>query len=498
MSAIGYDGASTSSSVEDTRSAGAGRPAVPDAHAPRGAAGRSGGTPRKGWFTALLRRLHFFAGLLVGPFILVAAVSGALYAIAPSIEKVMYAHELSATSPAAGMPLADQIRAAEAYVGDGSSPVAVRPAPSPGDTTRVMFADESLPASTTRAIFVDPATAEIRGDLAAYGTSGALPLRHWISDLHRSLHLGEPGRLYSELAASWLGIVALAGLGLWIGRFVRARRGRRDLLRPNRAHRGYRRLSGWHSAVGIWVVLGAVFLSATGITWSAYAGAHVSDLRTAVGEGTPSLTTSLDGVAAAGGEHAGHGGAAPAPADGAADPAAFDTVLAIAQRINVNTGDVEIRPPAAAGSAWVVQEIHRSFPTEVDAVAIDGSRMQVTDRVDFADYPLLAKLSRWGIDTHSGTMFGLANQLVLFVLALGIATLVVLGYAMWWRRRPTRGVASPPARGAVRDAPWWGVTAVIVVAVGIGLFLPLVGYTLAVFVVVDVLVGRWARRRVAR
>lgn len=474
-------------------------PAEPaaEASAPRpDAAARPG---RGGWFTPLLRRLHFFAGLLVGPFILVAAVSGALYAVTPTLEKVVYAHELTAASDAAGVPLAAQIEAAEAYLGDGSTPVAVRPAPEAGATTRVMFADETLPESTTRAIFVDPATTEIRGDLPAYGTSGALPLRHWISDLHRSLHLGDAGRWYSELAASWLGIVALAGLGLWLGRFVRSRRGRRDLLRPNRRHTGYRRLSGWHTSVGIWVVLGAVFLSATGITWSTFAGAHVSDLRAAVGEGTPALTTSLDGAAAAGGEHAGHaghGGAASSPT-GAANPATFDAVLAIAQRINVNSGDVEIKPPAAAGKAWVVQEIHRSFPTEVDAVAIDGSSMQVTDRIDFADFPLLAKLSRWGIDLHMGTMFGLANQLVLFALALGIAALVVLGYAMWWKRRPTRGLATAPARGVLGRAPWWGIAAVLVVAIAIGLFLPLVGYTLAAFVVIDLLLGWRARRAVA-
>ncbi|WP_278102393.1 PepSY domain-containing protein [Microbacterium proteolyticum] len=449
---------------------------------------------RKGWFTALLRRLHFFAGVLVGPFILVAALSGALYAITPTLDRIVYAHELTAPSTAAPLPLADQIVAAEGYVGGDATPVAVRPAPEPGATTRVMFADPSLGASETRAIFVDPGSAEIRGDLTAYGTSGALPVRTWVSDLHRNLHLGEPGRWYSELAASWLGIVALAGLGLWIGRMRRSRRGRADLVRPNRSHTGYRGLFGWHASIGVWVVLGAVFLSATGITWSTFAGANVADLRAAVGGGTPALSTSLEGETATGGDHAHHGGAATAPT-GAANPATFDAVLAIAQRINVNTGQVEIKPPTAPGKAWVVQEIQRSFPTEVDAVAIDGSTMQVTDRVDFAEYPLLAKLSRWGIDTHMGSMFGLVNQLVLLALALGIATLVALGYAMWWKRRPTRGVAAAPARGALRDAPWWGIALVLAGAIGLGLLLPFVGYTLAAFVVLDVVLGFVQRRR---
>lgn len=457
----------------------AAEPAAPSAAA-------SPAPARTGWFTALLRRLHFFAGLFVGPFIFVAALSGALYALTPSLERGLYAHELTASSTRDAMPLADQIDAAVAYVG-GGMPVAVRPAPAPGDTTRVMFADDALPESTTRAVFVDPATAEIRGDLPVYGTSGALPLRHWISDLHRSLHLGDVGRWYSELAASWLGIVALAGLGLWVGRFLATRR------RSTRRVQGYRRLMRWHSGIGVGVVVGALFLSATGITWSTYAGANVADLRAEVGAGTPTLATALDG-SADGSEHAHHGGGHE-PAS-AADAATFDDVLAAARAVNVNSGDLEIRPPAAEGTAWVVQEIHRSFPTEVDAVAIDASTMRVTDRVDFADYPLLAKLSRWGVDLHMGTMFGLANQLVLFVLAIGIAALVVLGYAMWWKRRPTRGLATAPARGVLRHAPWWGIGAVLVAAVAIGLVLPLVGFTLAAFVAIDVLLG-WRTRRVS-
>lgn len=463
--------------MTSTASAPPTSPAPPDRHRPA-------------WFLPLLRRLHFFAGLLVGPFILVAALSGALYALTPTLEKQMYAHELQATSTLAGVPLAAQIEAAQAHVG-GGTPVAVRPAPAPGDTTRVMFADASLPESTTRAVFVDPVTTEIRGDLPVYGTSGALPLRHWISDLHRSLHLGDVGRWYSELAASWLGIVALAGVGLWIGRLA-VRRGRRR--RPTRPAGGYRRLSRWHAGLGIGVAIGALFLAATGITWSTYAGAHVTDLRALVGGGTPALVTSVDGDSGDA-DHAHHGGAH--EESSSVDPAIFDEVLAVARTVNVNSGDVEIRPPSGDGKAWVVQEIHRSFPTEVDAVAVDASSMRVTDQVDFADYPLLAKLSRWGVDLHMGTMFGLANQLVLVALALGIAALVVLGYAMWWKRRPTKGLAAAPARGVLRHAPWWGAGAVLVAAVAIGLVLPLVGYTLAAFVVIDLLLG-WRVRRAAR
>lgn len=483
----------TSTSTQETSAVTAPAPAPVQPQAPGS----------RGWFGQLLLRLHFYAGVFVGPFILIAATSGALYALTPQIEQIVYNHELHAPAADSYYPLADQIEAADKYVGSGETIVAVRPAPNPGDTTRVMYTDESLGESKTRAIFVDPATAEVRGDLPAYGTSGSLPFRTWVSDLHRSLHLGDAGRLYSELAASWLGVVALAGISLWFVRFrqARAKRQKLNLLRPDVQAKGYGKTRSLHACTGIWVLALALFLSATGITWSQHGGANFSELRSAVGWSTPSVSTSLDGVgAAAGGAHGAHSHGVPTPSDevGEISPGAYDSVLGVAREANVNTGLVEIRPPAGPGTAWVVQEIQRSFPTEVDAVAVNGQTMQVVDRVDFAEFGLVSKLSRWGIDLHMGSMFGLANQLVLFVGAIAIAAMVVWGYFMWWQRRPKREphrvVGRVPSGGALGRAPWWGVLLVLAVAVGLGMFLPLMGVTLAAFVVVDAVLGFVARR----
>lgn len=515
----------------------------------------------RGWLGPLLLRLHFYAAILVGPFLLVSAGSGALYALSPQLEKVVYAEELSAPAEGAPLPLAAQVEAAREHVGEAAQLVAVRPAPEPGDTTRVMFAGEDLVEGESRGIFLDPATGEVRGDLTVYGTSGALPLRGWIDQLHRNLHLGDAGRLYSELSASWLGVIAVAGLGLWIRRARRSRR-KRDLLRPDLRARGYRRTLSLHSSAGVWVLLGALFLAATGITWSQYGGANIGTIREAFGFTTQAVDAQLpaaggqgaageqgaadgeDGAdqeepaAAGGGEHAGHAtgaqeadeadghggddhaasdgsghagheghggsedssgadaGAAPGTAAGdRTDLAAIDDVLAAGQAVNIDTGLVEILPPAGPDSAWVVQEIQRSYPTQVDAVAVDGATLEVVDRADFADQDLAAKLTRWGIDLHMGSMFGLVNQIVLAVVASTLVAMILWGYLMWWQRRPTRGgrgPGRPPQRGALRRAPWWGVGLVLLVALGIGLMLPLMGASLAAFVLLDTVVG-WVR-----
>lgn len=461
---------------------------------------------RPRWFVPLLLRLHTLAGIAVGPFLIVVALSGALYALSTPLERVVYARELTASSAHAPLPLADQVAAATAYAGE-SDVVAVRPAPSPGDTTRVMLAGEGLGESESRGIFVDPGSGEIRGDLTVYGTSGALPLRTWIDQLHRNLHLGEAGRLYSEFAASWLGVVAVAGIGLWIAR-VRRPATRAAVTRPRLRAPGRRRTLSWHAPAGVVLALGMLFLSATGITWSAHAGANVTALRAALDWTAPAVDTALDGSGSGSGagEHAGHGAGMGdmdmsemdmgdmAGMDGGEDsPVLYDHVLAAARDAGIGSSQVEIRPPETPGTAWVVQEIHRSYPTQVDAVAIDPATLEVVDRADFADYPLMAKLARWGVDLHMGTLFGLVNQLAVAAVALGIAGVVVTGYVMWWQRGRGSRPGRMPARGALRAAPCWGVLAVAAAGLVIGLFLPMIGLGLLAFLVVDQVAARLPR-----
>ncbi|MGO2653765.1 hypothetical protein ACTXJY_10325 [Corynebacterium casei] len=48
----------------------------------------------------------------------------------------------------------------------------------PAKTTRVLFDDPELESSSYRqAVFVDPGSLEVTGDLVQYGSSRALPLR---------------------------------------------------------------------------------------------------------------------------------------------------------------------------------------------------------------------------------------------------------------------------------------------------------------------------------
>ncbi|MGW6907707.1 PepSY-associated TM helix domain-containing protein [Streptomyces sp. NPDC054940] len=427
----------------------------------------------------LILRLHFYAGVLVAPFLLVAAATGFLYAGAFQAEKLMYAHEMTVPVGDEKLPISQQVAAARKAHPEGTVS-AIRPSPEADASTRVMLSGvKGIDDTHTLAVFVDPYTAEVRGALEQYGSTGALPLRTWIDEFHRDLHLGENGRLYSELAASWLWVIAAGGLVLWFTR--------RRALRKVRGTSGRRRTLGLHGTVGVWAAIGFFFLSATGLTWSAYAGANIDELRTSLGQATPSVSAS------AGGDHGGHGAAAGNGGSGE-HGVGLDKVLAAARAKGL--GDpVEIVPPADDSSAYVVKQVQRSWPTKQDAAAIDPATGEVTDTVRFADYPVLAKLTRWGIDLHTGVLFGLANQIVLMLLALSLILLIVWGYRMWWQRGRGSAFGRPIPRGAWQQVPPQILVPLVAVAAVVGYFVPLLGISLAAFIVVDVVLGEIAHRR---
>lgn len=439
----------------------------------------------------LLVRLHFYAGVFVGPFILIAAVTGLLYALIPQVDTFVYRHELTVEHVGAErLPLAEQLAAARHAHPEGTVE-SIRPPAEADETTQIRLvvdpALKGIPPDYSRTVFVDPYTGEVRGALTTYGQW--MPVRAWFDELHRNLHLGAFGRNYSELAASWIWVIALAGLALWTMR-RRENRTARDLVLPDRTASGRRRTLSWHGVVGVWTVAVLLALSVSGITWSRYAGETVNGIQTQLNTTAPAVDTALSGTPAAGAAHHGHHG-------GPADLQGADTVLMAAEQAGLR-GPMWMYPPSEAGQAWKVAERKRDWPTRYDEIAVDAETGTVTDRVNFAQWPLLAKLTEWTIEAHMGLLFGIANQIVLALTMIGLITVIVRGYRMWWQRRPTRGsawaVGRPPLRGAIRRLPPPAIAAIAVGAAVIGWCLPLFGLSLLGFLIVDAIVALRKRK----
>ena len=384
---------------------------------------------------SFIQRIHFYGGMFVGPFILVAALTGCLYAMAPTLEKVVYHDVMSVPAVEHPVSLEEQIQAAQH---------------------------------------------EVIGDYPTYSGLGEMPLRRWISSLHESFHLGKVGELYSELAASWLWVMACGGLYMWwIRRRPKNKATGNAAQQPKRSARW--KATRLHSTVGAWIFIGLLGLSATGITWSGLAGDNVDSLVERMQWKATPIETALPGTTAETHEHTMHEGH---EGHGVGGASSSTNIAAEAERVFATgraeglTGPLRMYPPEDAHSAWQVSERWVEWRTTSDAISVDGATGDVIDRQPFSSLPLFSKLSSWGIYLHMGIMFGLPLQIALFALGLATAALVVLGYYMWWKRRPR---FLPTAHFS------WTTTGLgALFAATVGVFLPLLGITLAAFLILDI------------
>lgn len=96
--------------------------------------------PRSWWrhWRPLLVRMHFYGGVLVAPFIVVACLSGLLWTFTPQLERAIYRDLLVVTPQSQTVGIDAQVAAARA-ARPGQTLVAVDPPPRP----------TSRPASTS-------------------------------------------------------------------------------------------------------------------------------------------------------------------------------------------------------------------------------------------------------------------------------------------------------------------------------------------------------------
>jgi hypothetical protein len=126
----------------------------------------------------------------------------------------------------------------------------------------------SLAEGLDHSVYIDPYTNQVRGELTTSWTNP--PLQQWPRTLPSSLHVGPVGRIYAELVASWLPIIILAGLLLWIARQRGTGHlgGLRAALTPALGKgTGRGRTRGTHATLGVWLTIGLLAVSITGLTW---------------------------------------------------------------------------------------------------------------------------------------------------------------------------------------------------------------------------------------
>ena len=440
-------------------------------------------------------RWHFYAGLIVAPFLLILSVTGAIYLFGDELNDALMP-ELQFVAPVAS-PLPPSRLIAAALVAH------------PGAATRVDMPEAAdRPAKVyvrplsgaPRQVMVDPGTARVLGSFVYAST-----LVGFADIMHGSLTFGPWGDAVVELAACWALVLTATGLFLW---WPRGRTSMAGVLWPRLRARGRLFWRDLHAVTGVWTVGLIGFMLITGLPWATVEGPLVRGAVTALGIGTDAqgwgympprsrpMGEALGRVPwgqaalpmpASDPAHAEHHAMAGHPAADSAAITGSDAIAAAAAQHGITHGYRLYLPDGPSGIYTVL--VSPNQPEGQRTLHFDRWSGRLIGANDWSRYGVGTKAIELGVQIHMGRYFGLANQLLMLLPCIAIVVLVVSGVTMWWRRRPEGRFGAPPR---VDGARLGGVFAILGTA---AVLLPLFGASLVVLAGLDGLIGAVSRRR---
>ena len=423
------------------------------------------GRTNLGWY-ARFWRWHFFAALLVIPFVIWQSVTGILYIWHQEYEKVVHQELMYVVPQSQRVSYQAQFDAVmQRQAGHKVTQMVI--SADPDKSTQVFFTASN---GLTYPAFVNPYSGAYLGDIA--------PSR-WLAGITRSLHGGWPlgnwGSYLLELGDGWAVLMLLTGLYLWWPRT----KGWGGVLYP-RLSQGQRIF--WrdlHAVVAIYISGMVLVFLITALPWTTFWGNNVlQPIERALHQRSPSQEFFRGSVQ---GQHAGHHVSSGSVASGL-NRASLDKLIAEVKAHGA-TGDLYIR----FSSKDAIVNVRDDHPHAQDGLyfKLDAVTGDLVSKATWADFSLIPKLVALGVDLHQGTLFGLANQITNTVMALGLIWLSASGFVLWYQRRPSAaGLAAPQRR------PMYWTTGLKLAAVGVCIALPLLGLSVLLIIGLDWSLGR--------
>ncbi|MGX1587675.1 PepSY-associated TM helix domain-containing protein [Brevundimonas diminuta] len=420
-------------------------------------------------------RWHFYAGVLVMPFLMLLTLTGGLYLFKDEIDHAVYRSMIQVpTSTQQADP--DQWLAAAARAGEGRAANVL--VPDRADQAVRIRVDR--PDGAQRTVFVDPHTAAVTG-VTAYGG-----VTETIKKLHSLTLFGGPVgtalNILVEIVAGWAVILCATGLYLW---WPRRRTG--AVLRPRETDAGRRPF--WrdvHALTGFYVGGVIIFLAVTGMPWSAVWGDRFMGLMRDTGLGRP--------PAPAAARPWSHAKPHDAPAgvgwtlENAVLPAHAHGVASLSRVLETAREQGLPRPftvsiPRSSDLAWTVSRQTRKAG-DARSLYVDGASGAVKADLRWNQFGVMARGFEWGIAVHQGTQYGWINRIVMLIGCIAVWLLAISGLIMWWKRRPPslsrRLAGAPPAPPGPRAR-----IAVLCIVIPLSILYPLTGLSLVAALLLD-------------
>ncbi len=420
-------------------------------------------------------RWHFFAGLLVIPFMLNLAVTGGLYLFKDEIDNTVFAYRNVVQPRGEALAPSLMVENAKAAVA-GSNVLRYRAPAEPTQSARVTVGTD---AGKTL-VFVDPYSGSVLGKV------GETDEFNWVvKKIHSLDYFGFAFNRIVEAVGGLALILVVTGFYLW---WPRKQTGGVISVRGTPDKRVFWR--DIHAVTG--AVAGALifFLAITGMPWSGYWGDKFNATLSTAGLGYPtqlwedvpvSNVPTKDVLTKTGWtvENA----PVPTSALSGAAQAGLDQIVASANAAGMAPG-FEVSLPSGKDGVYTAA----IFPDDIAkqrTIHFDQYTGKPLVDIKFADYGTGAKAIEFGIGVHQGEYLGLANQIVMLMTCLAIILTSVSAVVMWWKRRPSGRLGVPPMPS--QKSVFATLTLVIL---GFGVLFPLTGFAILAMLVLDQLILR--------
>ena len=436
-----------------------------------------------------LWRWHFFAGLMVCPFAILLSITGSIYLFKPQIDS--YVEEtINANAPV--LRVAKEPISPDQLVNDL---LAKYPSAKLKAFTLAKDNDRSVEIELrhingqVEIFWLDHLTGKTLD--SAISDKRFLAV---VKDLHGELLLGNRGSYVVELMASWMIVLIITGLYLWLtssdltaNAQSKWRRWFVPQFHMKRARSGYKSL---HGVIGIWFTLPILVLLLSGLPWTQLWGSGFKQLQAYMGwqdqpqfklaVATVNQNTALENEPSlweiSSDPHKHHNHSADKTDTKQINLSPLAIIVESLKQEDL-APPVLISPPSGNSQIWSARSMsqQRSERVTINFHPITADELS---RIEFADRHPVRRAVSHGISLHEGVLFGWFNQLLGLLTAVAIIVLSTFGLLIWWLRRPKGQLSAPPKVTGTVPLP------LILLILVMGLLLPAAGIS---FIVVSVL-----------
>jgi uncharacterized iron-regulated membrane protein len=431
-------------------------------------------------------RWHFFAGLLVLPFLLNLAVTGSLYLFKDEINNTVFAAR-NVVSDSDARVLPSQMIDAALAAQPGAKALSYREAPDATHSAMITVSSDE----GNRLVYVNPHDGKVLGAVKSDEEF------NWVvKKIHSLDYFGVYANRLIEITGGFALVLVVTGFYLW---WPRQQSGGVLSVRGTPSRRVFWR--DMHAVTGALAGVMIFFLAATGMPWSGYWGSHANAWLTANGYGYPAALWDAVPASSKLTHHIVEQPGwivedAPVPQSKmdmahmdmvhmAAKPIGLDAAVAIARQAGIAPG-FEMALPGGETGVYTAS-VYPDDLSKERTMHIDQYSGQTLVDLSFGQFPAIGRMIEWGINVHQGQEWGMLNQMLMLATCLAIVLMVVSAAIMWWKRRPSGrlGVPPMPPRKDVYLGLW-------VIAVVFGLAFPMSGIAIAAMVVFDQTILRLA------